>query len=303
MYYSNDAAFTIRETLDPESLESLKESLIEDGQWDPIIVRSKGEGYELIAGHRRVQAAKEIGWSDIEGNVVNLSDSEALFLALKTNLMREDMSDIEQGRVLHQITQEYSISAHDLSLKLGKGKNWVSQRIKLALNLHPDVAKALEAEKISTHVAEIISTLDLPSQREFLIYLSDNNITNENEVRKTKKRFLNQTIYTIGHEDRKLTDFMQILKDNGIEYVLDIRDLTIDIEDPNFTKDILSRELEREKIHYRHDEDLSIPEYFQFMYDDNGILYACFEKGYVWQLKSTLDFQSVVDGIKDCIKV
>jgi ParB-like chromosome segregation protein Spo0J len=157
-----------------------------------------------------------------EGNLVNVSDSEALFLALKTNLMREAMSEIEQGRVLHRITQEYGISAHDLSLKLGKGKNWVSQRIKLALNLHPDVAKALEAEKISTHVAEIISTLDLPSQRDFLIYLSDNNITNENEVRKAKKRFLNNTIYTIGYEGKELKYFIKILKDNAITYLYDI---------------------------------------------------------------------------------
>lgn len=48
----------------------------------------------VIAGHRRVQAAKEIGWGDIEGNVVNVNDLDTLYLALKTNLMREDMNEI-----------------------------------------------------------------------------------------------------------------------------------------------------------------------------------------------------------------
>ena len=67
--------------------------------------------YELIAGHRRVQAAKEIGWSDIEGNVVNVSDSEALFLALKTNLMREDMNERERGKILHEISQEFKLKS------------------------------------------------------------------------------------------------------------------------------------------------------------------------------------------------
>jgi hypothetical protein len=58
-----------------------------------------------------------------------------------------------------------------------------------------------------------------------------------------KKRFLNNTIYTIGIQGRKITDFIEIFKENGIEYVLDIRDLNIDIDEPDFTEAILSREL------------------------------------------------------------
>jgi ParB/RepB/Spo0J family partition protein len=222
----------------PETLESLKESLKEDGQWDPIIVRSKGDGYELIAGHRRVQAAKEIGWSDIEGNVVNVSDSEALFLALKTNLMREDMNEREQGKALHEITHKFNISGKELAKRLGKTAEWVNSRIRLAMKLSDRVGKALDDNKISLSVADIISSMNMTDQEPFLLYILENNIAKEeNEVRKFKKRFLNNTIYTIGHDGRKTTDFIQVLKENGIEYVLDIRFSSESLEDTIYSEE------------------------------------------------------------------
>jgi hypothetical protein len=71
--------------------------------------------------------------------------------------------------------------------------------------------------------ATIISTVDMSLQGAFLIYLSKNNIKDESEVRKAKKRFLNNTIYTIGYEGKELKDVITTLKANGIEYLLDLR--------------------------------------------------------------------------------
>jgi hypothetical protein len=88
----------------------------------------------VIAGYRRVQAAKEIGW----------------------NMMREDMSEVEQGKVLHEIAEKCDISNVELAKKLGKSEFLVHSRIKLALNLHENVAKALEASTIGFKVTEII---------------------------------------------------------------------------------------------------------------------------------------------------
>ena len=157
------------------------------------------------------------------------------------------------------------------------------------MDLHDSVAKALEENQITMSIASVIATLDIGLQAQFLLYILENNIGHdENEVRKAKKRFLNNTICTIGIEGRKITDFIDILKKNGIEYVLDIRDMDIDIDEPDFTEVILSRELEHEKIHYRQNEDLTIPEYQQVAYEDNGISYSCFEKWYTGQLPDEL---------------
>jgi ParB-like partition proteins len=174
--------------------------------------------FELIAGHRRVQAAKEIGWSDVEGNIVNASDIDALLLALKTNLMREDMSEVEQGRVIAAVKKETKMTEQEIAKYLGKSPVWVNKRIRVALNLNKNIADALNKGSISLSIAEIISTLDDFLQESFLLYISQNNIKDEAEVRKAKKHFLNNTIYTIGYESKDLTAFIQTLKDNFLHF-------------------------------------------------------------------------------------
>jgi len=253
--------------------------------------------FELITGHRRVQAAKEIGWNEIEGNVANVSDSEALFLALKTNMMREDMSEVEQGKVLHEITEKYNLSNVELAKKLGKSEFWVRSRIKLAFNLHENVAKALEAGTIGFKVAEIISGLDPRSQNDFLLYISGNNIKDESEVRIAKKRFLNNTIYTIGYEGRGLQTFIQTLKDNGIEQLTDIR-YSNECSDPHFSGKFFAEQLAASKINYVYNKDLSVFPEWQIPYEADGIPIECYKRYYLWHLKQ-IDFPAVVNGIKE----
>ncbi len=177
----DEAAFTVREKLDPEYLTELKDSLKEDGQWDPILVRLKGDKYELIAGHNRVQAAKELGWTEIEANVKDLNDTDAMFLSLKTNLLRQEMTEQEQGKVLFEIKTSMNITDSELGRRIGKDHKWVNRRIMLAMHLNKDVHKALDEKKINQSVAEVIGTLLEGSQTPFLLYISENNITNREE--------------------------------------------------------------------------------------------------------------------------
>lgn len=80
-------------------------------------------------------------------------------------------------------------------------------------------------------------------QDSFLLYILENNIAkDENEVRKAKKRFLNNTIYTIGYEGRDLQTFIQTLKDNGIEQLIDIR-YSNEYSDPHFSGKFFAEQL------------------------------------------------------------
>jgi hypothetical protein len=143
--------------------------------------------------------------------------------------MREDMNEREQGKVLHEIIQNgkidgKQIDGKQIAKRLGKSEKWVNSRVRLALKLSEKVAKAFDDNSISSNVADIISSINSNDQDSFLLYISENNIIkDESEVRKAKKRFLNNTIYTIGSEGRDLNTFIQTLKDNGIEQVIDIR--------------------------------------------------------------------------------
>ena len=294
----DETTFTVREKLDSEYLTELKGSMKEDGQWDPIMVRhSQNSKYKLIAGHNRVQAAKELGWTEIEATVKDLPDVDAMLLSLKTNLVRQEMTEREHGKILHQITEAFGISGSELARRIGKDKTWVNRRIRMALDLEPAVAKALEDSKISMRIAEIIASV--PLQEIFLKYLLKNNITSEEDARRAKRRFLNQTIFTIGYEGKDIQQFTDILKNNGIEQVIDVRFSAESQYKPEFSKTILNRELMRAKIKYIHCPDLGIPYEWQNPYKDGAVPVDCLEKYYCWKIKKEVDFNEFVSGVKD----
>lgn len=296
----DDSAFTVREKLNQESLDELKESLKEDGQWDPIIVRQKGERYEVIAGHRRVQAAKELGWAEIDATVRDIDETEALFLALKTNLIREEMTEREQGKILHKILIELKLNQSTLAKKLGKSEGWVRKRVKLALDLHENVVNALNEGKISFSMAsEVIGTLPIRLQDEFLIYILENNIRDVAEGIKAKRRFLNTTLYTIGYEGKSLDQFLTILKTNGIETLIDVRFSVESQYKPEFSGNLLARELQRNGIKYAHRKEFGVPYEWQNPYKEGAIPFECLDKYYRWNVKKNTDFKAFLDGVKE----
>ncbi|MDD3933349.1 MAG: ParB/RepB/Spo0J family partition protein [Methanoculleus sp.] len=296
----DDSAFTVREKLNQEPLDELKESLKEDGQWDPIIVRPIGEKYGVIAGHRRVQAARELGWAEIEATVRDIDETEALFLALKTNLIREEMSPREQGKVLHQIMTTLDISQRELARRIGKSQKWVNDRIKTAIDLHPNVLKAIDEGKISWPVASrIISQLEMTPQASFLIYLLENKITTEDAARIALRRYLNDTLYTIGYEGKSLDQFLTILKTNGIETLIDVRFSVESQYKPEFSGTLLARELQRNGIKYAHRKEFGVPYEWQNPYKEGAIPFECLDKFYRWNVKKNTDFKAFLDGVKE----
>lgn len=296
----DDAAFTVREKLTQEPLDELKESLKEDGQWDPIIVRQNGETYEVIAGHRRVQAAKELGWADIDATVRDITDTEALFLALKTNILREDMTEKEQGKVLFRLTKDFGITQNELAKRIGKDSQWVYRRVRVAMELHDEVAKAYDAGKISFAIASrIIATLPMDKQPEFLKYLLETGSTEYTQAEKAKCRFLNDTLYTLGYEGKSLDQFITILQTNKIETVVDIRFSTESQYKPEFAGNLLARELQRLKINYIPKKEYGVPYEWQNPYKDGAIPFECLDKYYRWNVQKNTDFKTFLDSVKE----
>lgn len=300
--------FTVRDDIEGEYLKELKESLKNDGQWDPIIVRPSNGGYEVIAGHTRFQAAKELGWNDIEAAVKDLSDEEADFLALKTNLMRKDMSEIEEGKVLQRIMIKHKVSERAVADKLGKSRNWVSRRVTLVLDIIEEVQKALEDGKISMEHANLISQINQEKfndwqekQKEFLIQIIDNNWTRD-ETRKQLKRFFNQTIFTIGYEGKDIDEFIKILKDNNIDVVIDVRASNESKHKPEFNGKILDRSLKQHNINYEHYPELGIHFVVQEPYKQGYLKLECLEQWYKWNIDNNVDFDKLVNHFKDAGK-
>lgn len=298
--------YTVREKLDEEHVKALAESLKEDGQWDPIIVRPKDGKYELIAGHYRLEAAKYLGWKEIEATVKDLSDEEADFLALKTNLMRKNMDEIEEAKIIKKIMDKYDLSQREIARKLGKSDTWVLRRLALVLKITDKVQNALREGKISAEHAALIARIseemkeDWKQKQNQFLQLILKNKWSRDETRVQLKRFLNDTIYTIGYQGRNLDDFIMLLKNNGIKYLIDVRYSNKSEKKPEFNGDILERELKRNGVEYVHMPQLGLPYLIQDPYKAGALSFECVKQWYRWYVynQNGFDFEKFVDEIK-----
>lgn len=139
-----------RKNFDPERLSELALSIKEHGLIEPIAVSfdSISSSYELIAGERRLRAAKLAGLTEIEVVVKTpKSDKERLALALVENIQRDDLNAIESARAYRQLITEFNLSQADLSRVLGKSKPAVSNTLRI-LDLPEKMQEAVEFEKL-----------------------------------------------------------------------------------------------------------------------------------------------------------
>ena len=123
-----------RKEFDEEALKALAESIKEKGVLQPLLVRKKENGYELIAGERRLRASKLAGLTEVPVIVKEMSDKEVLEVALVENLLRENLSAIEEAEGLQRLMNEFSHTQEALSQIVGKSRSHIANTLRL-LNL------------------------------------------------------------------------------------------------------------------------------------------------------------------------
>jgi len=130
------------------SLEDLKESIAERGVLQPVIVRKKAGRYELVAGERRLRAAKLAKLETIPVMIKQVSDSEALEIALVENLQREDLNPIDEARGYSELIKRFKLTQEELARKIAKDRSTIANVLRL-LNLPEEVKAGLENGKIN----------------------------------------------------------------------------------------------------------------------------------------------------------
>jgi len=293
--------FQVREKLDKEHLESLVNSFKEDGQWHPIIVRPTDDGYyDIISGHYRYEAAKKLGWKEIEATIKDVDDTESRILALKTNLLDKTMTEIEEGKILKLIMEKDGLTQEEMGKRVGRSHAWVSMRISLVLDIHDDVKKAFTDGKLKASMVNVIGTLEKDLQPKFMNLIFLQNTKNPNDAKKIKLRWLNNSIYTIGFMGKRILEFINIINDNEIKTVIDVRYNTMSQYKADFSKDVLKRELERNNINYFHHQFFGVLPLMRDAVID-GYDSKCFRKWYRWFIiKNQKDnFVKFLDKVKD----
>lgn len=153
-----------RKDFDADELSALKDSLRSHGLLQPVVVRPAGKGYQLIAGERRVRAAREVGWKQIPVRVVDLNDQQVFEAALIENLQRADLNPIEKAQGFHDYVKRYKVSHDDLAKKLGMDRSTISNTLRL-LDLPVSVQEAVRLGQISNGHARALVALEDPERQ------------------------------------------------------------------------------------------------------------------------------------------
>jgi ParB family transcriptional regulator, chromosome partitioning protein len=146
-----------RRRFDPEALASLAESIRRHGLLQPLVVRRAEHGYELIAGERRLRAARQAGLEQVPVVIREADPPERLELALIENLQREQLSPVEEAEAYRQLIEVYGLTQEDIAQQVGKSRPAVANALRL-LAL-PDTVKAqLEGGELSAgHARAVLS--------------------------------------------------------------------------------------------------------------------------------------------------
>lgn len=154
-----------RKAIDQTQLKELARSIKEKGVLQPIIVRRTQKGYELVIGERRWRAAKLIGLQEIPALVREVSDSEAMEMALIENIQREDLNPLEEALAYQRLLLDFSLTQEQIARKVGKDRSSIANYLRL-LRLPEVVKRDIAGGSLSMGHARALLALPSPEEQE-----------------------------------------------------------------------------------------------------------------------------------------
>ena len=171
-----------RKSFDETQLSELSDSIKQNGVLQPILVRKKGDKYEIVAGERRYQASKLAGLKEIPAIVRDIDDAEVFQLALIENLQRSDLTPIEEARGYRQLLDTKGLTQEGLAKILSKSRSAIANTLRL-MDLPQEVQDMMEEGQITAGHARAI--LAVPSE-EGRIKLAQKVVAENLTVRQTE---------------------------------------------------------------------------------------------------------------------
>jgi ParB family chromosome partitioning protein len=166
-----------RTVFEDETLDALARSIQEVGVLQPIVVRRAGSGFELIAGERRLRAAKRAGLATIPAVIRESDDAESLREALIENIHREDLNPIELAEAFRELLEELGLKQETLAERLGMSRSHIANTIRL-LALPAEVQGLLAEGKIQAgHGRALLSLADAEAQQTLAVRIAAEDLT------------------------------------------------------------------------------------------------------------------------------
>lgn len=172
-----------RRHFDEATITALADSIRQHGLIQPILVRSTGTGYQIVAGERRWRACRMLGMSEISAVIKDFSDSETAQIALIENIQREDLNPIEEAAAYKELMDKYDMTQEALSKAVGKSRPSIANAVRL-LNMPEQVQELVKKGELSAGQAKAIAAAD---SDEDMIYLAERAANGQLTVRAIEK--------------------------------------------------------------------------------------------------------------------
>lgn len=137
-----------RKTFEQEAINELKESILQHGILQPIVVRKSIKGFEIVVGERRFRAAKEAKLTAIPAVIRELTEQQMMELALLENLQREDLTSIEEAQAYQTLMEQLNFTQEALAKRLGKSRPHIANHVRL-LTLPKQIQQLISDGKLS----------------------------------------------------------------------------------------------------------------------------------------------------------
>jgi ParB family transcriptional regulator, chromosome partitioning protein len=155
--------FQPRKVFDEEKLDELARSIAQHGILQPLIVRPAGSSFELVAGERRLRAARKAGLERVPVVIRVLTDREMMEIALIENLQRQDLNPLEEAEAYKRLLEEYNYTQEQLAERVGKSRSAVANTLRL-MTLHAEVRRDVAEGRLTEGHARAILALPLEKQ-------------------------------------------------------------------------------------------------------------------------------------------
>jgi len=194
--------FQPRQEIDAQELEGLKDSIREKGLLQPIVVRKRGEEFEIVAGHRRYLAAKSLGINELPAIIRELTDREALVFALVENLQRKDLNPMEEAESFKRLHQEFNLNYEEIARLINKDKTFVANTLRL-LKLPSEIQEGLRKGIISrTQARTILSVKDEEKQKTLFYKIIKEKLSVREIEKRVRKRKEKRSPFVVDLEEK-----------------------------------------------------------------------------------------------------
>ncbi|MBU3144570.1 nucleoid occlusion protein [Clostridium sp. CF012] len=180
-----------RKHFNEETIQELSQSIKAYGIIQPLTVRKSGDiRYELVAGERRLRAAKKIGLQQVPVIIIDITDKDSAAIALLENLQREDLNFLEEASAYYNLIQDHSYTQEQLAQVIGKKQSTIANKLRL-LKLDKQITNSLIENKLTErHARALLKLNDINIQKKVLKIVIDKTLNVKNTEELIEKELL-----------------------------------------------------------------------------------------------------------------